>query len=91
MKLSYDEVETVRKNLLQKYKGQLEKARKLTAANSNSTKNLTTVRYYNRSNGVYIISVSSVDEVGNISEPSSKLFIQALAMAEVITFLLSRS
>ena len=40
-----------------------------------STRLLTTGRYYNRANGVYIISVSAVDEVGNVSQPVSALYI----------------
>ncbi len=75
MRLSDSDVETIKQNLLQKYENQLTKQRKLTASNSVSTGNLNTSRFYNRANGVYIISVSAVDEVGNISEPASALYI----------------
>ena len=75
MKLSASEVEDVKTNLLKKYEAQLEKDRRLTYSNSTATRGLTTVRYYNRTNGVYLISVSTVDEVGNISQPVSALYI----------------
>lgn len=75
MRLAAGQVEEIKENLLQRYQSQLEKDRKLTVSNSTSTVGLTTVRYYNRANGVYILSVSAVDEVGNISKPSSTLYI----------------
>ena len=75
MRLSSESVAEIRSSLLQKYESQLTKERKLTASNSTATYNLTTVRYYNRTNGVYMLSVAAVDEVGNISAPSSALYI----------------
>ncbi len=75
MKLSDSQVEEIKNSLLRKYESQLTKQRRLTVNNSTETSKLTTVRYYNRPNGVYLISVAAVDEVGNISEPSSKLYI----------------
>ena len=75
MRLSETQVQEIKESLLQKYQGQLEKTRRLTESNSSATRNLTTVRYYNRTNGVYMLSVAAVDEVGNISQPSSVLYI----------------
>ncbi len=75
MKLSSSEVEEIKLGLLKKHEGQLTKTRRLTSSNSLSSRALTTSRYYNRANGVYIISVAAVDEVGNISEPSSLIYI----------------
>ena len=75
MQLSASRVEEIRESLLSRYEEYLTKNNRLTSSNANSTRNLTTVRYYNRSNGVYRLLVSTVDEVGNISEPSSELFI----------------
>ena len=75
MKLSASKVEEIKESLLNKYNAQLTKQRRLTASNSNATSKLTTGRYYNRPNGVYIISVAAVDEVGNVSQPASALYI----------------
>ena len=75
MRLSESQVGEIKESLLQKYQGQLEKPRRLTESSSSATRNLTTVRYYNRTNGVYMLSVAAVDEVGNISQPSSVLYI----------------
>ena len=75
MRLSESEVEEVRHSLLQKYQEQLNRPRYLTPSNSIQTRSLVTGRYYNRPNGVYMISVSAVDEVGNISPPASSLYI----------------
>ena len=75
MKLSAESVADIRESLLNKYESQLTKNKKLTQSNATATRGLTTGRYYNRTNGVYLISVSAVDEVGNISEPLSQLYI----------------
>ena len=75
MKLSQDHVEEIKESLENKYENQLTKQRRLTEANSSITRNLTTVRYYNRPNGVYLLSVASIDEVENISQPVSALYI----------------
>ncbi len=75
MKLGESQVSEIRNNLLKKYEGQLEKSRKLNYSNSISTDKLTTGRYYNRSNGVYLFMVSAVDEVGNIGQPECQLYI----------------
>ena len=74
-KSKHDWLEEVKEKLLEKYDSQLTKQKNLTFSNSNATRNLTTGRYYNRPNGVYLLSVSAVDEVGNISEPSKSLYI----------------
>ena len=75
MRLSENRVQEIKESLEKKFENQLTKTRRLTGSNSSATRNLTTVRYYNRPNGVYIISVAAVDEVGNISQPSSALYI----------------
>ena len=75
MQLSAERVEEIRESLISRYEEELFKQNKITSSNANDTRNLTTARYYNRPNGVYRILVSSVDEVGNISEPSAALFI----------------
>lgn len=75
MRLSANSVEQIKESLIQRYENQLTKVRRLTTSNATQTRNLTTSRYYNRANGVYMISVAAVDEVGNISEPVSSLYI----------------
>lgn len=75
VRLSSDKIQEIKESLLTRYEDQLKKQRRLTRANSTATNKLTTVRYYNRPNGVYMLSVSAVDEVGNISEPTSVLYI----------------
>ena len=75
MQLSAERVGEIRESLISRYEEELFKQNKITSSNANDTRNLTTARYYNRPNGVYRILVSSVDEVGNISEPSAALFI----------------
>ncbi len=75
MRIPLEQVEKIRENLFAKYEDVLSKSRRMTGENATSTRNLTTVRYYNRANGVYQLSVSAVDEVGNISEPASALYI----------------
>lgn len=75
MRLSNEEVEKIRQSLYQRYEGQLSKVQKLTAGNAVQTRNLVTGRYYNKANGVYMISVAAIDEVGNIGEPVSSLYI----------------
>ena len=75
LKLSREKTEEIRDGLLQKYEYALSQSRRMNSSSAISTRLLTTGRYYNRSNGVYILSVSAVDEVGNISQPSSALYI----------------
>ena len=75
MRLDSEKVQEIKESLITRYDDQLKKQRRLTRTNSTSTNKLTTVRYYNRPNGVYMLSVSAVDEVGNISEPYSVLYI----------------
>ena len=75
LRLTAEQTEEIRENLIQRYSTQLEKKRSLTYSNAQSTQALFTSRYYNRPNGVYLISVAAVDEVGNISEPTSALYI----------------
>ena len=75
MKLTSEEVGQLRENLLERFSSQLEKKNRLTYSNSENTRTLFTPRYYNRPNGVYMISVAAVDEVGNIGEPESHLYI----------------
>ena len=75
LRLSAEKTEEIRQSLLQKYEKALEQGRKMNSSSAISTRLLTTGRYYNRANGVYIISVSAVDEVGNVSQPVSALYI----------------
>lgn len=75
VRLSSEKIQEIKESLFKRYDGQLKKERHLTRSNSTATHKLTTVRYYNRPNGVYLLSVSAVDEVGNISEPTSVLYI----------------
>ena len=75
MRLSTARINEIKESLIQRYADQINKKNRLTYSNSTSTRNLTTGRYYNRPNGLYMLSVSAVDEVGNISEPSSAIFI----------------
>lgn len=75
LKVSAEKAEEIRNSLLQKYEGALTQRRRMTDKSATSTRLLTTGRYYNRTNGVYILSVSAVDEVGNVSEPSTALYI----------------
>lgn len=75
LRLSATQTEDIRDSLLQKYESALSAGRRMNNSSAVSTRLLTTGRYYNRPNGVYILSVSAVDEVGNISEPSKALYI----------------
>ena len=75
MKISQERAEEIRDSLFEKYKYALSQNRRMNSSSAASTRLLTTGRYYNRTNGVYILSVSAVDEVGNISEPSTALYI----------------
>lgn len=75
LRLSASQTEEIRDSLLQKYNSSLTASRRMNSSSAVSTRLLTTGRYYNRPNGVYILSVSAVDEVGNISQPSSALYI----------------
>ena len=75
LRLSASQTEEIRDSLLQKYNSALTASRRMTSSSAVSTRLLTTGRYYNRPNGVYILSVSAVDEVGNISQPSTSLYI----------------
>lgn len=73
MKLSKERVLAIKTSLEEKYTNQLQKKPRM--GDKVQTKNTATQRYYNKSNGVYILSVAAVDEVGNVSEPSSQLII----------------
>ena len=75
MRLTVSQVQDIRDSLIQKYQGSLAKPGRLTRSNATETRSLSTSRYYNRPNGVYMLCVSAVDEVGNISEPSTALYI----------------
>ncbi len=75
MKPGPEQVEQIKQSLLQKYENQLTGKKRLTKSNAVETTLLSTGRYYNRANGVYMISVAAIDEVGNISEPVSALYI----------------
>ena len=75
LRISAEEVENIRDRLFQKYEDAITQERRMNGSSSTTTRLLTTGRYYNRTNGVYILSVSAVDEVGNISAPSTALYI----------------
>ncbi len=77
MRLSDAEVNEITEGLLQRHLPTLNKLRdagRMSGSSANSTTALSTNRYYNRPNGVYALSVSAVDEVGNISEPAVGIF-----------------
>ena len=62
--------------LKNQYAGQLAKKRRMTRQSGcELTSLLHTKRFSNLENGVYVLSVAAVDEVGNISEPSASLII----------------
>ncbi|MCR5187447.1 MAG: hypothetical protein K6C97_00825, partial [Treponema sp.] len=73
MKLSDERVEELKNNLENRYASELEKNRRLSS--TIQTTGLTTSRYYNRSNGLYILSVAAIDEVGNLGPASRRFFI----------------
>lgn len=73
IKLKDEEVFEIIENLHKKYASHLEKEKYIKA--NNSTTALRTKNYYNRANGVYLLSVSAVDEVGNIGKCSHQLII----------------
>lgn len=73
MKLSDDDVNKIKQSLEQKYAAETEKKRKMPQT-VQTTKTFTS-KYYNSANGVYVLSVCAIDEVGNVSEPSSYLYI----------------
>ena len=71
--LEDEEIISLRDDLLNRYSNELDKKRRMSG--NVQTTNTFTPRYYNRSNGVYIISVSAIDQVGNVSDPSKMLYI----------------
>lgn len=73
IKLKDEEVFEIINNLNTKYASHLEKEKYIKA--NNSTSSLRTKSFYNRANGVYLFSISSVDEVGNIGKCSNQLVI----------------
>lgn len=73
MNLEESKIRELKENLESKYSENAQKQRKM--QQTIMTKGLTTPRYYNMSNGVYVLSVSAIDEVGNVSESSNQLFI----------------
>ncbi len=73
MKLSQEKVLELKDKLEERYADALVKDRKLPS--EIQTRGLTTSRYYNRANGVYLLSLAAIDEVGNVGETSKKLYI----------------
>lgn len=73
MRLSEEKVLEIKQSLQNKYQTAAERKRKMSS--SIMTTGTATQRYYNKPNGVYVLSVSAIDEVGNVSEPNTKLFI----------------
>jgi len=73
MKLSDENVAKIKESLEAKYAGAVTKQRKM--QQTVQTTGVSTPRYYNRANGVYVLSVCAIDEVGNVSEPSASLLI----------------
>lgn len=73
MKLSDAAVAKVKESLESKYSSAAAKQRKM--QQTVQTKGLTTPRYYNKDNGVYVLSVCAIDEVGNVSEASKSMLI----------------
>ncbi|WP_027728548.1 SpoIIE family protein phosphatase [Treponema sp. C6A8] len=68
--LSQERAEKELAALRQKYQNQLSKKRRMTGNGAYTVSGLKSRLFQNLSNGVYVMSVSSVDEVGNVSEPS---------------------
>ena len=73
MKLSDSKVLEIKSELYEKYEKELLKQRKF--PNNFQTQGLKSKKYYNLKNGVYVFSVSAIDECGNIGENSSELVI----------------
>lgn len=73
MKLSDERVEEIKRNLESRYENELSKNRRMSA--NVQTKGLSTPRYYNKPNGLYLLSVAAIDEVGNLGPVSSQFFI----------------
>ena len=68
---SVEDVKIGMAQLYEKYRDKLEKSKK--TSSSILTKGLKTRIFNNQSNGIYKFTVCAVDEVGNVSEPSSIL------------------
>ena len=73
LKLSQQNVNQTLQALEKQYAAQLSKKRSMKGADSTSL--LHSKKFQNLSNGVYVLSVSAVDEVGNISQPSQSFVI----------------
>ncbi len=73
LKLSPEETSQIVAELKEKYEKSAQKDRKM--EKKVQTAGTNTVTYYNRANGVYVLSVAAIDEVGNIGEPNKQLFI----------------
>ena len=73
MKLSDQAVEEIKESLLTKYQAAADRKRNM--GTTIQTKGLVTPRYYNRANGVYLLSVAAIDEVGNVGEAARQMFI----------------
>lgn len=68
---SVEKVQSELENLFTKYSDKKDNGKK--TSSRVLTKGLKTDSFYNRSNGIYKFSVCAIDEVGNVSEPSSIL------------------
>ncbi len=73
MKLSESNVLKIKESLETKYAAAASKQRKM--QQTVQTKGLVTPRYYNKGNGVYVLSVAAIDEVGNVSEAATAMYI----------------
>ena len=73
MKLSDEDVAQIKENLEGRYGEAATKQRKMSS--TVQTRGLSTARYYNRPNGLYVLSVAAIDEVGNLGQAATQMFI----------------
>ena len=73
IKLGSERIQREVEALNQKYKPQLAKKRWMSGGGTFSASGLKSQQFKNLSNGVYVLAVSAVDEVGNVSQPSQTL------------------
>ena len=73
LNLASEDAVSAKEKIVEKYEEEAQK--KSGIRKGIKTSNLMTSRYYNYDNGVYLLSVAAVDEVGNVSEPNTELFV----------------
>ena len=73
LKMEKDQVEKIIDDLLSK--SEQKQLKPHSFQQKTETQNTFTNRYYNSPNGIYVLYVSAIDEVGNVSEPSKLVYI----------------